>query len=189
MAFKMKGFSGFMSSPMKNKIAQKEIKLQKPEDKELTKRQKRRAKVDAAEGNTRLEKRLSLVASKAKERKAKRSKKKVDRITSKIDKLNNKVEKINPAPKPKATTTVAKPKTTTTVTKPKVVKTKRGTGKTYKMAWESMSAKKKAGFKNYADFEAKAKAYNRAKDSQKASTGVMKSDINKKKIIGPQNKK
>jgi hypothetical protein len=188
MAFKMKGFSGFMSSPMKNKIAQKEIKLQKPEDKELTKRQKRRAKVDAAEGNTRLEKRLSLVASKAKERKAKRSKKKVDRITSKIDKLNTKVEKINPAPKPKANTTVAKPKTTT-VTKPKVVKTKRGTGKTYKMAWESMSAKKKAGFKNYADFEAKAKAYNRAKDSQKASTGVMKSDINKKKIIGPQNKK
>ena len=90
-----------------------------------------------------------------------------------------KAEKVSPTPKPKNTTT------------PNIapVKTKRGTGKTYKSAWAGMSTKKKAEFKDYADFETKAKSYNRVKDSQKGSKGVLKSDANKKKPTGPQNKK
>ncbi len=81
------------------------------------------------------------------------------------------------------------------VTKPvvkktiKKVPTKRGTGVTYKAAWDADKGGVKSKYKDYASFEKAAKDYNRAKDSQKASTGVMKSDANKKKPAGPQNKK
>ena len=47
------------------------------------------------------------------------------------------------------------------------IKTKRGTGKTYKMAWDGMSAAKKAKYKGgYSDFETQAKEYNKTKDAK-----------------------
>ena len=85
------------------------------------------------------------------------------------------------------------------------LKTKRGTGKSYKMAWDGMSAAKKAKFKGgYSDFETQAKDYNKTKDAKKrADAGTkahegrsekfkkqlntdaaeMKKDSNKAKVI------
>tara|TARA_R110000744_G_scaffold340039_1_gene445184 strand:+ start:720 stop:1736 length:1017 start_codon:yes stop_codon:yes gene_type:complete len=85
------------------------------------------------------------------------------------------------------------------------LKTKRNTGKSYKMAWDGMSAAKKAKYKGgYSDFETQAKDYNKTKDAKKrADAGTkahegrsekfkkqlntdaakMKKDSNKAKVI------
>ena len=140
MPFKMKGFSGLRAKINKKRVAR-----------------------NVAKGNV---EKAARIAGKPAKRAAKvtaKGAKKANKLTAKATKLTNKAatvtakstakaEKINPTPKPKATT-------------PKTVKTKRGTGKTYKMAWEGMSAKKKAGFKIFAVFETKAKAYNKEKDA------------------------
>jgi len=66
---------------------------------------------------------------------------------------------------------VVTPKVTKTEPKKtKPVKTLRGTGKTYKSAWEGMSAEKKAKYKGgYSEFETKAKAWNKKKDIEKGT--------------------
>ena len=108
----------------------------------------------------------------------------VDARTGGKNKAGTKIQTTKPqADKSK---TVAKPTVKKTIKK---VPTKRGTGVTYKAAWEADKGGVQSKYKNYAAFEKAAKDYNRAKDSQKASTGVMKSDVNKKKPAGPQNKK
>jgi len=78
------------------------------------------------------------------------------------------------------------------------LKTKRGTGKSYKMAWDGMSAAKKAKFKGgYSDFETQAKDYNKTKDAKKRADAGTKAheersekfkkklitDINREKVI------
>jgi hypothetical protein len=146
----------------------------------------KKAAIASTPGATGLERRLNYKGVKARARKAdKAAVKKASSVTPEQRKTNQ--AKATSAHNKRLADATAKYGGEKKKTTP--VKTKRGTGKTYKMAWEGMDAKKKAGFKNYADFESKAKAYNRAKDSQKASTGVMKSDANKKKPAGPKNKK
>tara|TARA_R100001377_G_scaffold71578_1_gene47210 strand:- start:1811 stop:2524 length:714 start_codon:yes stop_codon:yes gene_type:complete len=115
-----------------------------------------------------------------------------DRLANKAVKVSArseaKAEKISPTKvtKPVVKKEVAK-KEVVKAKKPvakKEVKTKRGTGKTYKSAWDGMSAEKKAGFKGgYGEFQKKAVAYNSRKDSK----GVMKSDKNKT-TKGPKKK-
>ena len=82
-----------------------------------------------------------------------------ERVGKKVDAPKNEV-------KVDASNKVVTPKVTkVTPKKSKPVKTLRGTGKTYKSAWEGMSAEKKAGFKGgYSEFESKAKSYNKKKD-------------------------
>ena len=74
---------------------------------------------------------------------------------------------------------VVKPTVKKTIKK---VQTKRGTGVTYKAAWDADKGGVKSKYKNYEAFKKAAVAYNSRKDS----TGVMKSDANK---MGPKNKK
>jgi hypothetical protein len=64
----------------------------------------------------------------------------------------------------------------------KKVQTKRGTGVTYKAAWDADKGGVKSKYKNYEAFKKAAVAYNSRKDSK----GVMKSDANK---VGPKNKR
>ena len=102
----------------------------------------------------------------------------VDARTGSKSKAGTKID----APKPQAdkSKAVAKPVVKKTIDK---VPTKRGTGVTYKAAWDADKGGVKSKYKDYASFEKAAKDYNRA------SKGVMKSDANKKKPTGPQNKK
>ena len=74
------------------------------------------------------------------------------------------------AAKPKADKSkIVKPPTV----KKTIVKTKRGTGKTYKMAWDDMSAEKKAKYKGgYAEFEKAAKDWNRNQDAVKKAKSI-----------------
>lgn len=75
------------------------------------------------------------------------------------------------------------------------IKTKRGTGKTYKMAWDGMSAAKKAKYKGgYSDFETQAKNYNKTKDAKKRADAGTKaheerSEKFKKKLTTDLNRK
>jgi len=74
------------------------------------------------------------------------------------------------------------------------LKTKRGTGKSYKMAWDGMSAAKKAKYKGgYSEFETAAKDYNKTKDAKnRADAGTKaheeRSEKFKKKLITDTNR-
>jgi len=96
-------------------------------------------------------------------------------------KVENKSKKLQEELKPPAdkSKVVSKPVVKKTIEK---VPTKRGTGVTYKSAWDADKGGVKSKYKDYASFEKAAVAYNSRKDSK----GVMKSDANK---IGPKNKK
>tara|TARA_R110001592_G_C12696012_1_gene706279 strand:+ start:64 stop:546 length:483 start_codon:yes stop_codon:yes gene_type:complete len=143
-----------------------------------------------------------LTASRAKaktERKTKRAARVVARGAKKANRLNARANEVVAKSKTKANNisprkiTAAKtevklnvkkstPKVAKTITK---VKTQRGTGNTYKSAWEANKGGVKKKYKSFADFKKAAVAYNSRKDS----TGVMKSDANKKKSTTPKNKK
>jgi len=128
-----------------------------------------------------------------------RGERKSDRLTARADKLKGKasdvkakstVKAVKASPtktvgkkiEVKAKAPISRAKPLTTAKTVKKVATKRGTGKTYKSAWEGMSAEKKAKFTGgYSEFKGEAVAHNSRKDS----TGVMKS---KPKSTGPKNK-
>jgi len=88
--------------------------------------------------------------------------KKKDKKSEIKDKSNKLQEKLKPqADKSKV---VAKPVVKKTIKK---VPTKRGTGVTYKAAWDADKGGVKSKYKDYASFEKAAKDYNRSKDASK----------------------
>jgi hypothetical protein len=117
---------------------------------------------------------------------------KAEKLTSKAGgikaKSTAKAEKISPT---KVAKRVAKPvakpvsraKKLTVAKTIKKVNTKRGTGNTYKSAWEANKGGVQKKYKSYDAFRKAAVAYNSKKDSK----GVMKSDKNKT-AKGPKKK-
>ena len=67
------------------------------------------------------------------------------------------------APKPKVKSLVKTPEVKKTIKK---VQTKRGTGVTYKAAWEANKNNVKSKYKTYAEFKSAAEAYNKKKDAE-----------------------
>lgn len=137
-----------------------------------------------------LKKLANKVKQKVKERKARRNPKAAysDKDVAKVVSTANSnpkgskstvtkptVKKKSPTPaKKRVDTSKTDPKINVTAKKLTVkktnapIKTKRNTGKTYKMAWDGMSAAKKAKYKGgYSDFETEAKKYNSDKDAAK----------------------
>ena len=112
---------------------------------------------------------------------------KAEKLTSKAGgikaKSTAKAEKISPTKVAKPVTKpVSRAKKLTVAKTIKKVKTQRGTGNTYKSAWEANKGGVQKKYKSYDDFRKAAVAYNSRKDS----TGVM---APKKSKAGPKNKK
>tara|TARA_B100000287_G_C20561996_1_gene752854 strand:+ start:48 stop:713 length:666 start_codon:yes stop_codon:yes gene_type:complete len=193
MAFKMKGFPAHkgVSSPLNMGPVEEKVKLEKPKEQADIRdtRADRRIKKAVESGNVKKAARISDRMSRRKARKEGKGKtqvaptsipvndpsmknyhKAVDARTNK--KKDTKKEEVKEEPKVSTPKEEVKVKTESKVEpkKTKPVKTLRGTGKTYKSAWEGMSAEKKAKYKGgYSEFKTKAEAWNKQKDIEKGT--------------------
>ena len=125
-----------------------------------------RAKAAAVRKNKRAARVTARGAKKANKLNA-RAGKVVSKSTAKANKISTR--KIT-APKAEVKLNVKKstPKVAKTITK---VKTARGTGNTYKSAWEANKGGVKKKYKSFADFKKAAVDYNKKKDAKKRAAG------------------
>ena len=96
-----------------------------------------------------------------------RTARRATRLTAKAEKLSPTKRKID-VPKAVPVSRAKKLEVKKTITK---VKTARGTGNTYKSAWEANKGGVQKKYKTYKEFETEAKAYNKTKDAKKRAAG------------------
>ena len=173
MPFKMKGFAGFKSSPMKKSMGPTEDKI--AFEKPVQKKSKKQVRQEDRADRKATRKSEGSVARQA----LRRGINKVKAVVSKKKATPAQPSRRIEVPKATSRPGVVKPTVKKTIKK---VQTKRGTGNTYKAVWDADKGNVKSKYKNFEAFRKAAVAYNSRKDSK----GVMKSDANK---IGPKNKK